>query len=116
MASASLMISPNSPKQGRRQSEPWHDRPPAMQTRPLGRTGLNVAPLILGGHVFGWTADEATSGRVLDRFVDQGFNLIDTADIYGWYWMKVAGLSESILGRWLRRSGKRSRVLIATKV
>ena len=84
--------------------------------RPLGKTGLAIAPLGLGGHVFGWTVDEATSWAILDRFVDEGFNLIDTADIYGRFWMGVPGLSESIIGRWLKRSGRRSSVLLATKV
>ena len=84
--------------------------------RPLGKTGLAIAPLGLGGHVFGWTVDEATSWAILDRFVDEGFNLIDTADIYGRFWMGVPGLSESIIGRCLKRSGRRSSVLLATKV
>ena len=84
--------------------------------RSLGRTGLEIAPLVLGGHVFGWTVDEATSWDILDRFVAEGFNCIDTADIYGRFWMGVAGLSENVIGRWLKRSGKRSQVLIATKV
>ncbi len=84
--------------------------------RPLGKTGLAIAPLVLGGHVFGWTVDEVTSEAILDRFVDEGFNLIDTADIYGRFWMGIPGLSESIIGRWLKRSRRRSSVLIATKV
>jgi aryl-alcohol dehydrogenase-like predicted oxidoreductase len=88
-----------------------------MQFRPLGRSGLHAAPLALGGNVFGWTADEATSFAVLDAFVDAGFNLIDTADVYStWAPGHVGGESESVIGRWLRRSGKRDRVLIATKV
>ena len=84
--------------------------------RPLGKTGLAITPLGLGGHVFGWTVDEATSWAILDRYVDEGFNLIDTADIYGRFWMGVLGHSESIIGRWLKRSGRRSSVLLATKV
>jgi aryl-alcohol dehydrogenase-like predicted oxidoreductase len=88
-----------------------------MQLRPLGRSGLHAAPLALGGNVFGWTADETTSHAVLDAFVDGGFNLIDTADIYStWAPGHVGGESESVIGRWLQRSGKRDRVLIATKV
>jgi aryl-alcohol dehydrogenase-like predicted oxidoreductase len=88
-----------------------------MQLRPLGRSGLQAAPLALGGNVFGWTADEATSHAVLDAFVDGGFNLIDTADVYStWAPGHVGGESESVIGRWLQRSGKRDRVLIATKV
>jgi len=88
-----------------------------MQLRPLGRSGLATAPLAFGGNVFGWTADEATSFRLLDAFVDAGFNLIDTADVYSrWVPGHVGGESETIIGRWLKRSGKRDRVLIATKV
>ena len=85
--------------------------------RPLGRSGLMTAPLAFGGNVFGWTADEAMSFRLLDAFVDAGFNLIDTADVYSrWVPGHAGGESESIIGRWLKRSGKRSQVLIATKV
>ena len=88
-----------------------------LQTRPLGRSGLHTAPLALGGNVFGWTADEHISMRVLDAFVGDGFNLIDTADVYSrWVAGHKGGESETILGRWLKRSGKRERVLIATKV
>ena len=85
--------------------------------RPLGRSGLDVAPLALGANVFGWTADEATSFAILDAFVDAGFNLVDTADIYStWVPGHTGGESETLIGRWLARSGKRDRVLIATKV
>ncbi|MBE0547896.1 MAG: aldo/keto reductase [Rubrivivax sp.] len=88
-----------------------------MQFRPLGRSGLATAPLAFGGNVFGWTADEATSLRLLDAFVDSGFNLIDTADVYSrWVPGHGGGESESIIGRWLAATGKRHRVLIATKV
>ena len=88
-----------------------------MIPRPLGRSGLACAPLALGGNVFGWTADEATSFRLLDEFVDAGFNLVDTADVYSiWAEGNRGGESETILGNWLSRSGKRERVLIATKV
>ena len=88
-----------------------------MQLRPLGRSGLMTAPLAFGGNVFGWTADEAMSFRLLDAFVGAGFNLIDTADVYSrWVPGHVGGESETIIGRWLKRSGKRNRVLIATKV
>jgi len=88
-----------------------------MQLRPLGRSGLSTAPLVFGGNVFGWTADEATSFRLLDAFVDAGFNLIDTADVYStWVNGHVGGESETVIGRWLQQSGKRDRVLIATKV
>lgn len=88
-----------------------------MQLRALGRSGLQVAPLALGGNVFGWTADEPTSFAILDAFVDAGFNLVDTADIYSnWVPGHPGGESETVIGRWLRASGKRDRVLIATKV
>ncbi|MDQ2778513.1 MAG: aldo/keto reductase [Pseudomonadota bacterium] len=88
-----------------------------MQMRPLGRSGLQTAPLVLGGNVFGWTADEATSFAVLDAFVDSGFSCIDTADVYSrWAPGHSGGESEATIGRWLKQSGKRDRVLIATKV
>ena len=88
-----------------------------MQLRPLGRSGLRVAPLALGGNVFGWTADESTSWQVLDAFVDAGFNLIDTADVYSsWVPGHQGGESESVIGRWLKASGKRDRIVLATKV
>ena len=88
-----------------------------MEKRALGGSGLSVAPLAFGGNVFGWTADEATSFRLLDRFVDEGFNLIDTADVYSrWVPGNQGGDSEEIIGNWLQRSGKRGSVVIATKV
>ena len=88
-----------------------------MQQRALGRSGLMVAPLAFGGNVFGWTADEATSFALLDAFVDAGFNLIDTADVYSrWVPGHSGGESETIIGRWLKKSGKRDRVVLATKV
>lgn len=88
-----------------------------MQLRPLGRSGLQIAPLAFGGNVFGWTADEATSFALLDAFVDAGFNLVDTADIYShWVPGNVGGESESIIGRWLKAGGKRDRIVLATKV
>ncbi|MBL8290156.1 MAG: aldo/keto reductase [Rubrivivax sp.] len=91
-----------------------------LPLRPLGRSGLLVAPLALGGNVFGWTADERTSFAVLDAFVDGGFNLIDTADIYSrWVSGHTGGESEAIIGRWLAAgasSSRRDKVLIATKV
>lgn len=88
-----------------------------MKMRPLGKTGLNVAPIAFGGNVFGWTVDEATSFRLLDAFVDAGFNLIDTADVYSrWAPGNAGGESETILGKWFETSGKRSRVILATKV
>ena len=88
-----------------------------MQLRELGRSGLKVAPIALGGNVFGWTANERASFAVLDAFVDSGFNLIDTADIYSrWVPGHAGGESERVIGRWLQASGKRRRVLLATKV
>ncbi len=85
--------------------------------RTLGNSGLEIAPLALGGNVFGWTADEDASLRVLDAFVAAGLNLIDTADAYSrWTPGHTGGESESILGRWLRKSGCRDRVVLATKV
>jgi aryl-alcohol dehydrogenase-like predicted oxidoreductase len=88
-----------------------------MQQRQIGRSGLHVAPLALGGNVFGWTADEATSFAVLDAFVDGGFNLIDTADVYSrWAPGHTGGESEAVIGRWLQASGKRDRLVLATKV
>ena len=88
-----------------------------MAPRELGRSGLHVPPLALGGNVFGWSIDEAASFAVLDAFVDAGFSLIDTADAYSaWVPGNRGGESETIVGRWLRRSGKRDRVVLATKV
>ena len=85
--------------------------------KPLGRSGLQTAPLVLGGNVFGWTADEATSFAILDRFVEAGFNTIDTANSYStWVPGHVGGESEAIIGKWFKRSGRRDAVLIATKV
>ena len=87
------------------------------QTRPIGSSGLRVAPLALGGNVFGWTIDEATSFRVLDAFVAGGFNLIDTADVYSrWAPGNAGGESETVVGKWLKATGARDRVVIATKV
>jgi aryl-alcohol dehydrogenase-like predicted oxidoreductase len=88
-----------------------------MKKRRLGGSELEVAPLALGGNVFGWTADEPTSFRLLDAFVDAGFNLIDTANIYSkWQPGHRGGESETIIGNWLQQSGKRDRVIVATKV
>jgi aryl-alcohol dehydrogenase-like predicted oxidoreductase len=88
-----------------------------MQLRPLGRSGLQVSPLCFGGNVFGWTVDEATSFRLLDAWLDAGFNFIDTADVYSaWAPGHAGGESETVIGKWLRASGKRDRVVLATKV
>ncbi|WP_342316489.1 aldo/keto reductase [Lysobacter sp. FW306-1B-D06B] len=85
--------------------------------RPLGRSSLRVAPFALGGNVFGWSADEATTFALLDAFVDSGFDLVDTADSYS-YWVPghQGGESETLLGRWFARSGKRAKVIVATKL
>lgn len=88
-----------------------------MQKRKLGNTGFEIAPLALGGNVFGWTADESTSFQLLDAFVEKGFNLVDTADVYShWVPGHKGGESETIIGKWLKQSGKRGKVVIATKV
>jgi aryl-alcohol dehydrogenase-like predicted oxidoreductase len=85
--------------------------------RELGHSGLRVSPLCFGGNVFGWTVDEATSFSLLDAWLDAGFNFIDTADVYSsWAPGHVGGESETIIGKWLRRSGRRSQVVLATKV
>jgi aryl-alcohol dehydrogenase-like predicted oxidoreductase len=85
--------------------------------RPLGNSGLRVGPLALGGNVFGGTIDEATSFLVLDAFVAGGGNLIDTADVYSrWAPGNSGGESETIIGKWLKNTGNRDRVVIATKV
>jgi aryl-alcohol dehydrogenase-like predicted oxidoreductase len=88
-----------------------------MNQRPLGQSGLSVAPLALGGNVFGWSADRAASFDVLDAFVDAGLDLVDTADVYpAWVPGNRGGESESIIGAWLAQGGKRERVTLATKV
>ncbi len=88
-----------------------------MQTRTLGTSSLEVAPLMLGGNVFGWTIDAPTSFTILDAFVDRGFNFIDTADVYSrWVPGHHGGESETILGQWFKRTGKRDQIVLATKV
>ena len=88
-----------------------------MIKRKLGNTGLEVGPLALGGNVFGWTADEPTSFKLLDAFVASGLNLIDTADVYSkWIPGNKGGESETVIGNWLEKRGRRDKVLIATKV
>lgn len=89
-----------------------------MELRDVGSSGMKVAPLVLGGNVFGWTADQDTSFRLLDAFVDAGGTMIDTADVYSaWAPGHQGGESETVIGNWLKRdSGKRDRVQIATKV
>jgi aryl-alcohol dehydrogenase-like predicted oxidoreductase len=88
-----------------------------MKLRNLGRSPLRVAPLAFGGNVFGWSVDESRSFDLLDAFVDHGFNLIDTADVYeAWVPGNEGGESETIIGKWLKKTGKRDKVVIATKV
>jgi len=88
-----------------------------MKKRKLGNSGLELAPLALGGNVFGWTLDEPASFQVLDAFVAAGFNFVDTADMYStWKPGNKGGESETILGNWMKKSGNRKKVLIATKV
>ena len=88
-----------------------------MNYRTLGRSGLQVSPLAFGGNVFGWTVDETTSFSLLDAWLDAGFNFIDTADVYSaWVPGHSGGESETVIGKWLRASGKRDRVVLATKV
>jgi aryl-alcohol dehydrogenase-like predicted oxidoreductase len=88
-----------------------------MQLRRLGRTDLSIAPLVLGGNVFGWTADKKSSFAVLDRFAAAGLNAIDTADAYStWVPGNQGGESETIIGEWMKARGNRSRVIVVTKV
>ena len=88
-----------------------------MEKRRIGSSDLEIAPLVLGGNVFGWTADEAVSFRILDAFVDAGGTMIDTADVYSaWVEGHEGGESEAVIGRWLARDpAKRAKVQIATK-
>ena len=89
-----------------------------MKRRPLGRSGFEVAPLAFGANVFGWTVDEPTALRLLDTFVDHGFNLVDTADVYSkWAPGNSGGESETVIGHWLAQgAGRRDKVVLATKV
>jgi aryl-alcohol dehydrogenase-like predicted oxidoreductase len=88
-----------------------------MEKRRIGNSELEIAPLALGGNVFDWTADEPTSFAILDEFADAGGTMIDTADVYSaWVPGHSGGESEAVIGRWLKRSGKRGKVMIATKV
>jgi len=88
-----------------------------MKKRKLGKTGLEISPLVFGGNIFDWTVDRATSFKLLDAFVAAGFNSVDTADVYSkWVPGHTGGESEIILGEWMRRSGNRNKVIVATKV
>jgi len=88
-----------------------------MEKRILGKTDLNIAPIVFGGNVFGWTIDEQKSFEILDHFIESGFNFIDTADVYSrWVPGNKGGESETIIGNWLKKTNKRQEVIIATKV
>jgi len=88
-----------------------------MEKRILGKTDLNIAPIVFGGNVFGWTIDEQKSFEILNQFVESGFNFIDTADVYSrWVPGNKGGESETIIGNWLKKNNKRQEVIIATKV
>lgn len=88
-----------------------------MEKRELGKTGIAVSPLMFGGNVFGWTIDEATSFKLLDAFTDAGLNFVDTADVYSrWVQGNTGGESEAIIGNWFKRTGKRDKIVLATKV
>lgn len=88
-----------------------------MEKRRLGRTELLIAPLVFGGNVFGWTADEKTSFALLDRFAEAGFNAIDTADVYSrWHPGNSGGESETVIGKWMKSRGNRDRIVVITKV
>src|SRR5688572_16382016 len=88
-----------------------------MDRRLLGKSGIEIGPLAFGGNVFGWTLNEKRSIELLDAFTEAGFNFIDTADVYSaWAPGNQGGESETIIGNWLKKSGKRNQVLIATKL
>ena len=88
-----------------------------MTTRKLGNSGIEVRPLMFGGNIFGWTVDEAQSFKILDAFAGAGFNFIDTADVYSRFAPgNQGGESETILGKWFRARGNRSKIILATKV
>lgn len=82
----------------------------------INNSDLEIAPISFGGNVFGWTLDEQGSFEILDKFVDAGFNFIDTADTYSWWVNGTGGQSEEIIGKWLKSRGKREQIVIATKV
>src|SRR5450830_908358 len=88
-----------------------------IQHRTLGNSSIDVAPLAFGGNVFGWTVDEQTSFSLLDKFIDAGLNLVDTADVYSrWANGNKGGESETIIGKWIKAGGRRDKLVIATKV
>src|SRR5256885_8701546 len=88
-----------------------------MNKRKLGKSELEISPLIFGGNVFGWTVDDAMGFKLLDTFVAAGFNAIDTADAYSrWAPGNKGGESETLIGKWLKRSGNREKMIVITKV
>jgi aryl-alcohol dehydrogenase-like predicted oxidoreductase len=88
-----------------------------MEKRELGKSGIMVQPFCFGGNVFGWTADQKTSFALLDALVDAGFDFVDTADVYArWVPGNKGGESETIIGNWFKQSGKRDKIILATKV
>jgi len=88
-----------------------------MEKRKLGTSEIEIAPLVFGGNVFGWTADDNMSFRLLDAFTDAGYNAVDTADVYSaWVPGNSGGESETVIGKWFKQSGKRDKVILATKV
>jgi aryl-alcohol dehydrogenase-like predicted oxidoreductase len=88
-----------------------------MEKREIGKSGIEVVPFCFGGNVFGWTIDEPTSFNILDAYVDRGLDFIDTADVYSkWAPGNKGGESETIIGNWLKKSGKRNKIILATKV
>lgn len=87
-----------------------------MNKKTISNTNLQIAPINFGGNVFGWTLDEKSSFKMLDAFVDAGFNFIDTADTYAWWLNGFGGQSETIIGKWIKSRGSRSEIILATKV
>src|SRR5258708_34992525 len=88
-----------------------------MKKRKVGKTELEISPLVFGGNVFGWTVDQATSFKLLDAFFAASFNSVDTADVYSkWVPGHTGGESEIIIGEWMKRCGNRSKIIVATKV
>src|SRR5260370_19631288 len=88
----------------------------ALTKRKLGNSGLEIAPIVFGGNVFGWTADEATSFHLLDAFVAAGFNAVDTADVYSnWVPGNRGGATETVIGKLLKHREERQRAIIPTK-
>ncbi|KKX48428.1 hypothetical protein L950_0221265 [Sphingobacterium sp. IITKGP-BTPF85] len=87
-----------------------------MKKVTIKNTDLEIAPINFGGNVFGWTLDEKESFDILDAFVDEGFNFVDTADTYSWWVNGVGGQSETIIGKWMKLRNNRENIVIATKV